>query len=117
MLLPMPLCLNLAVATGWISCLWDVSHLNIIFHVSAGMMRDRSRLCEGAQALEQQLRLLGTERLTVADEIRMHSETVCGCVPRRRKRLCAYCFILLHTKKKKKEEAVCQKEAVCPLKL
>ena len=43
-------------------------HLNVMCHVSAGMMRDRSRLCEGAQALEQQLRLLGTERLTVADE-------------------------------------------------
>jgi len=31
-------------------------------------MADRSELCEGAEALEQQLQLLGTERLTVADE-------------------------------------------------
>ena len=38
-----------------------------------------------AEALEQQLQLLGTERLTVADEITMHSETVCGCVPRKTK--------------------------------
>ena len=32
-----------------------------------------------------------------------------GCVP-----IASYCFI---QKKKKKKEAVCQKEAVCPLKL
>ena len=64
---------GLAVATGWIPCLWDVFNLNVMCHVSAGMMNDRSRLCEGAEALEQQLRLLGTERLTVADEIRKNA--------------------------------------------
>jgi hypothetical protein len=43
----------------------------------------------------------------------MHSETVCGCVPRRRKRLCAYCFILLHTKKKEEEEGGCVPKGGC----
>ena len=63
--LPMPLCLNLAVATGWISCLWDVSHLNVMV-MSVQACKGRSiyaKLCE-----EQQLQLLGTKRLTVADE-------------------------------------------------
>ena len=74
-------------------------------------MADRSELCEGAEALEQQLRLLGTERLTVADEIRrMHSEavcrqgekTVCGCVPKRGDGC-------VPTKKnERKKEAVCR---------
>ena len=77
-----------------------------------------AELCEGAEALEQQLQLLGTERLTVADGITMHSGTVCGCVPRKTKGcvpIASYCFI--QKKKRKKKEAVCQKEAVCPLKL
>ena len=54
-------------------------------------MADRSELCEGAEALEQQLRLLGTERLTVADEIRMHSETVCNGDHELCAKLCELC--------------------------
>ena len=88
MLLPMPLCLNLAVATGWISCLWDVSHLNVMV-MSVQACKGRSiyaKLCE-----EQQLQLLGTKRLTVADEIRMHSETVCNCDHELCAKLCELC--------------------------
>ena len=67
---------GLAVATGWISCLWDVSHLNVMCHVSAGMRWPID------QSYAKKLRANGL----CADEIRMHSCTKRGCVP---KKLCA----------------------------
>ena len=47
-------------------------HLNVMCHVSAGMQFAGFMMIikamRRAEALEQQLQLLGTERLTVADE-------------------------------------------------
>ena len=72
-----------------------------------------AELCEGAEALEQQLQLLGTERLTVADGITMHSGTVCGCVPRKTKGcvpIASYCFI---KKKRGRRRRLCAKRRLC----
>ena len=42
--------------------------MNVMCHVSAGMNMNWPIDLEGAEALEQQVQLLGTERLAVADE-------------------------------------------------